>query len=140
MSLQVDTLVVHHSASSREMTKAGVIDGWHRENGWSQIGYHWIVEGSGFVVRGRMPWVKGAHVKGHNSHSLGICVVGDNTVPSERWVGAQVDALLILIKSICMVYPVDQICGHRDLAGARTECPGLDIGELVNTRALPWAA
>ena len=140
MSLQIDTLVIHHSASPRESTTREAIDGWHREKGWSGIGYHWVIESSGYVARGRMPWDQGAHVRGHNSHSLGICVVGDNTVQAERWVLAQVDSLLALVKAIRMVFPIEQVCGHRDLGGTSTECPGLEIADLVNTRALPWVS
>ncbi len=127
---EIDRLVIHHSASPREVSTE-TIRGWHmdpnKQGGpYSDIGYHWVIEGDGSLHTGRPVIVSGAHVKGHNAHSLGICVTGDNTVSGMGWCDAQWDTLVGLIQSVRVVFPDLPVCGHRDLADT-TECPGLDV-------------
>jgi len=75
--MKVHKLVVHHSASNKATTKKSDIAKWHKERGFSQIGYHKIIEGNGTIVNGRSENIQGAHAKGVNQGSLGVCVVGD---------------------------------------------------------------
>jgi hypothetical protein len=69
--------VVHHSDSDRATTTKNDIDNWHRQRGFSQIGYYKVIEGTGKIQKGRPEFVMGAHAKGANLASLGVCVVGD---------------------------------------------------------------
>lgn len=71
---KVKYIVIHHAAA----IKASVDDvhRWHQEKGWSGIGYNWYITKDGNVYEGRGKNI-GAHVKGHNSESLGISVEGD---------------------------------------------------------------
>ena len=52
------------------------IDRWHRERGWLKIGYHYVIKRDGTVETGRELEEVGAHAKGHNAISVGICMVG----------------------------------------------------------------
>jgi len=49
----IQKIVVHHSASNSITTKKADIERWHRQRGFSQIGYHKVIEGSGSVINGR---------------------------------------------------------------------------------------
>ena len=40
------------------------------------LGYHYVIDTDGTVETGRMVGEIGAHVKGHNQYSVGICLVG----------------------------------------------------------------
>lgn len=67
----------------------------------------------------------GAHARGHNSYSIGICLVGDGDPPVTP---RQLVCLVNLCAALCIVYrldPMTDIVGHRDLCP--TECPGDDI-------------
>ena len=73
----IDSIIVHCSA-----TKAGQdftatdIDRWHRERGFNGIGYHYVVRLDGKLEKGRDVSLAGAHCKGWNKRSIGICYIG----------------------------------------------------------------
>ena len=81
-------IVVHHSASPAVSMEK--IEQWHIERGFSEVGYHYVIQAGGFVRLGRKLDRVGAHCKGHNSDSIGVCVVGsfenglDATIRSKR--------------------------------------------------------
>jgi N-acetylmuramoyl-L-alanine amidase len=127
-------IVLHHSASALSTTAAD-IDVWHRQKGWSSIGYHLCIEGSGELIRGREIDRMGAHAKGFN-RAVGICLVGDNTTASQRWVWQQVATLKRTLSVLNVLYPKAVVLGHCDLPGAATLCPGLDVRELLGLSPL----
>ncbi|WP_337632460.1 N-acetylmuramoyl-L-alanine amidase, partial [Prevotella sp.] len=49
---------------------------WHRERGFDSIGYHYIIYLDGSIHFGRPVEQAGAHCKGHNANSIGVCYVG----------------------------------------------------------------
>ena len=103
---------------------------WHvEERGWSDVGYHWVIEGRGEQVRARPINRIGAHCRGHNVNTIGICVVGDNTKLEESWTALQINSLLELISTLKAIFPWLWVKGHRDLA--HTECPGVDISKIL---------
>ena len=125
---QITTLIVHHSASRRLHTMEE-IRAWHLKKGWFDIGYHYVIEEDGSIRIGRPFGDTGAHCRKHNSHSLGVCLVGDNTVPGRAWLPVQVDSLKSLVVSLRLVLPNLTVAGHKDLA--ETLCPGVDIRSLL---------
>lgn len=118
-------LVIHHSASPRSTT-TGTIRSWHLQRGFRDIGYHFVIEGDGKVVPGRHPHEMGAHAKGANRDSLGICVVGDNTRAGERWNAVQKKALRGLVASLRSVFGPMPVLRHCDVGTTATTCPGVD--------------
>ena len=133
----IDLIVVHHSASSPKTTVAQIRK-WHvDDHGWSDIGYHRIIVGDGSVWDGRPVQASGAHSRGSNKSSIGICVTGDNTVSDYRWTEAQHKALEHTLLYYADLYPAARVCGHRDTPRASTLCPGLDIGEWCRERGVP---
>ncbi|MCT4606870.1 MAG: N-acetylmuramoyl-L-alanine amidase [Marinisporobacter sp.] len=65
-------IVIHHAAHSSATVDD--IHRWHLENGWSGFGYHFLITKDGQVHRGRPGNTIGAHCKGYNKSSLGICL------------------------------------------------------------------
>ena len=127
---EITHIVVHHSASPRYVT-AETIRKWHKQKGWSDIGYHVVIEEKGGAVLGRSFNLPGAHVKGHNTNSLGVCLVGDNTNPDRKWTEEQVESLKSVLELLNLHYPKAEVLGHRDMPDTATECPGLDIRTLL---------
>lgn len=126
----LNRIVVHHSASPLSTTR-DEIDTWHRAKGWDGVGYHFVIEGDGTIRVGRPLDTPGAHARGHNADSVGICVVGNNQVAQYRWTGPQVDALRRLVHGLCTVFPTIRfVSGHGHLAGSATACPGLTLTQL----------
>ena len=98
------TKVIVHCAATPEGrdVKTEEIKRWHtEERGWSDIGYHWVVELDGSINEGRSEDINGAHCRGHNSDSVGICYVGGSDSegnPKDTRTEEQRDALVTLIK------------------------------------------
>lgn len=127
---EIKYIVIHHSKSSLKTT-AEDIDKWHRARGWAGIGYHFVIEGTGKIVRGREISRIGAHVKGKNTNSIGICVVGDNVIVRRKWRASQIASLTKLVDILKVMFPKAVIEGHRDMVYTNTVCPGLFTKELL---------
>ena len=130
--MRKDYIWVHHSASGL-WTTAQDISRWHTlpppaGRGWRLgTGYQRVIEADGQVYDGRKLQQRGAHTKGWNTNSIGICVVGNNLVPGEGWTSEEETALLDTLIYFRKMFPNIKVGGHRDAPGARTECPGLNI-------------
>ena len=104
------------------------IDDYHKSKGWKGIGYHFWVNRQGEVFTGRRLEEVGAHVVGHNKHSIGICYEGgldsagrkaDTRTPE------QVRALRQLVERMHAYFPQAIIVGHHDLNPGK-DCPCFD--------------
>src|SRR3546814_3669760 len=75
---RIETIILHCSYTPPSMDiGAAVIKGWHVDgNGWTDIGYHFVLRRNGAVEEGRPLDVVGAHAKNFNGRSIGICLVG----------------------------------------------------------------
>ena len=125
----IEVLIIHHSASPRNITTSQIRH-WHvKGRGWSDIGYNYVIEAEGEVVIGRPLSLVGAHCKGHNHNSIGVCVVGDNTKSKHQWSMKQIASLQDLIFGLKLVFPGVEVKGHRDIAA--TLCPGVDVRQLL---------
>lgn len=126
-------IVIHHSLTKDSETASWpVIRENHKKENYSDIGYHFGIEnirGQIELIVGRLPNEKGAHVKGFNDNSIGICVIGnfDNEPPPEEYLSV----LRKLIKYLMGIYHIETICGHREL-DPKKSCPGkmFDIDKL----------
>ena len=118
---EITLIVIHYSASpdDRQVT-AGDIDEWHKVRGWDGIGYHFVIQRNGTLERGRDIETVGAHVKGHNLNSIGICVVGTDVFND-----VQLETLDILLLGLHQMFPRARIRGHCELAP--TPCPGMPV-------------
>jgi len=126
--VKVNYIVIHHSYSARDHTTLEDIRRWHLQMGWRDVGYHYVIEGSGRLRVGRSADQVGAHAAGFNynrwtnTYSLGICLTGNfqQEVPSD----AQKQNLVQLVAILCRRHqvPPERVVGHRDLND--TTCPG----------------
>lgn len=132
---KIDTIVIHCSDTIEG--KNFTIDDirrWHtapkpKGNGWADIGYHYVIHLDGSIHKGRPDEVVGAHVYGHNEHSIGICYVGGKEAGTFRAKDTrtpeQKEALIRLLIDLVCRYPDAVIVGHRDLDPSR-RCPCFD--------------
>ena len=125
---KINFIILHCSA-----TKEGVnvtvndIDRWHKERGFAKIGYHFVVYLDGSIHKGRPIEEIGAHCKGRNSDSIGICYVGGldkSGKPKDTRTPAQKEALLKLLRTLKEKFPDAEIRSHRDFANK--DCPCFD--------------
>lgn len=116
--------VIVHTSDSPDTMDIGAkeIDAWHKARNWSQIGYHFVVRRNGIVEDGRPVKLRGAHVEGQNSDSIGIVWVG-----RDRMTAIQKEALLDKLADLLVEYnlQVKDVYGHREFNKLKT-CPNID--------------
>lgn len=117
-------IIVHHTGGTEANPKAdtshhtaSMIKQWHLAKGWDDIGYNWVIEKDGKIVKGRDEKKSGAHAIGYNSKSIGICLSGnfDVTYPTKE----QEVSLGKLLKEVMERYPnipIAKIVPHRTFA------------------------
>jgi len=127
----IDKLIIHCSATREcdDSVNASVIDRWHKARGWKGCGYHFIVLIDGTIETGRMIDEVGAHVKGMNKSSIGICYIGglekDGKTPKDTRTPQQKESLLLLIKTLKKIYPEATLHGHNEFSNKA--CPSFDV-------------
>ena len=135
----VKWIVVHYSATPIELDYACAdIDKMHVARGFNGVGYHFFIRKSGLTEEGRdltQPgrFEQGAHSKGENDESIGICYEGGVTIDDihtgkDTRTPAQTKALIELIDRLQKRFPNAEVRGHRDMPGASTQCPGFNVG------------
>lgn len=111
-----------------------------RGRGWRDIGYHWLIDRDGTILRGRPETQIGAHVAGHNSGTLGISLFGGiDSRPDDpfeaNFTGAQATALEDLIEHIRSRTRIDWIRGHHDFDRGKA-CPGFRVAPWLKAAGL----
>ena len=125
----INKIIVHCSAT-REGQKFSVdtIRSWHTDKGWSDIGYHYVVHLDGSISYGRSIERIGAHTRGHNTGSIGICYIGgvesDGKTPKDTRTLEQKESLLDLIRTLKKLNSNATVHSHRDFAAKA--CPSYD--------------
>ncbi len=127
---EINKIIVHCSATREgENFDVAEIRRWHVEGrGWSDIGYHFYIDLYGEIHKGRDIAKMGAHCKGQNRNSIGICYCGgveaDGKTPKDTRNEEQKQALICVLRTLKAMYPNAVIHSHRDFANKA--CPSFD--------------
>ena len=137
---KINKVIIHHSESPGGNVE--FIRHIHvKENHWTDVGYHYVITNGkghgnwpagmdGFIQEGRPVEMAGAHARGANSDSIGICLIGNFTDSSPTY--KQIQSLTSLLIELCVKYelaPLDDILGHKDVNS--TVCPGKYLYQLL---------
>ena len=127
----INLIVVHCSATQgNRMLSPEALDLMHRRRGFNGTGYHYYIRKDGTVHLTRPVERIGAHVKGFNENSIGICYEGglnEDGKPADTRTAAQRFALIDLLTILRHQYPEAQIAGHYQLsASIHKACPCFD--------------
>lgn len=120
---------IHHTVTTNNdtnpMATVRQVQKFHMDsNGWSDIGYHFLVDQQGRIYAGNPENRIGAHVGNNNTGNLGISFLGnyETLQPTD----AQLRAAGQLIRHLANKYNIplnaSKIKGHRDYNA--TACPG----------------
>ncbi len=133
-------IIIHHSAGTNQSNDWAAIiraiwSGHVNTNGWSDIGYNWLITPDGTFFEGRGPSVRGAHFCGRNARAEGICMVGTYMTQTPTEVSLNTLTQFLAWRSCELdINPMDKafhassglnllrVSGHRD--GCATSCPG----------------
>lgn len=129
-------IVVHGSASPHgKGHDAKAIHRWHMAppRKWDGIGYHYVILEDGTLQAGRPEFWEGAHVRGYNNNSLGICLIGNGS-----YTAAQLETLAKLLGEKMQQYNIlsKKVYGHSDLDPKKPNCPGFNVLEFVISRVI----
>ena len=111
-----------------------------KERHWKDIGYHWLIDRDGSIMRGRAETVIGAHVENHNRGTIGISLFGGITSkPRDRfeknYTSAQLVSLLDLIEDIRTRTRITSIRGHNEVDSGKA-CPGFWVPDWMRAEGL----
>ena len=128
----VKEIIIHCSATREgQQVSVDTIRDWHLAKGWNNIGYHFYIDLDGTINKGRDIDKIGAHCKGHNRNSIGICYCGgveaDGKTPKDTRTQEQKDSLLNVLKTLKAMYPEAVIYSHNEFANKA--CPSFDATE-----------
>lgn len=124
---RITEIIVHCTATpeGKDYTIKDITQ-WHKQRGFSTIGYHYVVYRDGSVHTGRDVNVAGAHCTGHNAHSIGVCYVGglakDGKTPKDTRTNVQKASLEILLRKLRTLYPTAKIYGHNTFSAKACPC------------------
>jgi len=126
------TEIIVHCTATIEGYDFGLedVDRWHREQNYNGIGYHYLIDIHGNILKGRDEEIPGAHVVGRNANSIGVCYVGGlgvDSKPKDTRNPAQKNALEGLLVSLLMKYPESTIHGHNEYSNKA--CPSFCVAD-----------
>ena len=128
---QINLLIIHCSATKENQSfTLQVLETSHRKRGFNGIGYHYYIRQSGEVLNTRPLSQTGAHAKGYNRNSIGICYEGGLDIrgqPADTRTTEQKETLRRLMQRLKEDYPNAKVVGHRDLPGVNKECPCFEV-------------
>ena len=127
--------IILHSTATPEGRDVSVVEirNWHLDRGWDDIGYHYVIYRDGSVNKGRPVERAGAHVRGHNANSIGVCYIGgvEATKRDGKWQAKdtrtpeQKESLRNLIEDLMFDYPLATLHGHNEFAAKA--CPSFIV-------------
>lgn len=141
-------IIIHASATRPDWMsgnpageKRDEIRRWHLDRGWADIGYHDLIDRDGTVMTGRPINKVGAHCKGHNTGTIGVCLIGghgssENDEFEEHYTPEQDEALRKYIAAQKQQFPsIAKISGHNEYAAKA--CPGFRVSEWLEEMPIP---
>ena len=131
----IKEIIIHCSATPEgKPFTVQDITAWHKSRGFRTIGYHFVIYLDGSIHNGRPLQEVGAHCKGHNAQSIGICYIGgcapNGITPKDTRTAEQSYALRNLLKELKAKFPDATIHGHREFANKA--CPSFDVSEYAD--------
>ena len=136
---KTDYIVIHCSKTS-EAEDIGVNELKEKfiEDGWSDIGYHYVIRRNGSVEEGRCVDSVGGHLFGWDSVCLGICLIGGIEVNADNgeaanYTQAQIASLIELLVKVKNCYPTAKITAPFDFPGITDSSPYFDVKEWLKT-------
>lgn len=125
---KITKIVFHCSASDNPTQDIKDIRHYHKAiKGWSDVGYHYFIKKDGTIQPGRPISKMGAHVRGHNRDSIGVCFAGLNRFTKAQMVAAH-KVLGIIKEQVGKRLP---LYPHNHFTNRKT-CPNFDVPKFLN--------
>lgn len=123
---QIDEIIIHCTATlPGQPVDVPTLARWHKAQGMSDVGYHFVIGVNGEIMAGRPITQEGAHCFGHNMHSIGIAYIGGLNAdgkPEDTRTSAQKLALIQLIQFFRLLIPDIAVHGHNEFSNKACPC------------------
>ena len=138
---KIKGIIIHCAATKPTMNiGAKEINDWHLQRGWSGIGYHFVIKRNGDLETGRDLLKDGAHCKGNNKDTIGVCLVGginhqgqpENNFTKEQW--STLETLITDLSWEDFMIGGFYIKGHNEFSSKA--CPSFDVQEWLKSVGL----
>lgn len=148
MKRDIGNIIIHCAATPNgKWFTATDIDRWHKERGFKRsaefrqrqeprlesIGYHFVIGTNGALWNGRHIDEVGAHARGYNTRSIGICLIGLDKFTPEQWVTLKAN-----VRAQLKRFPGAVVIGHNEINDHKT-CPGFDVEQWFYNDMAPLA-
>ena len=132
---KINKIILHCTATPEgRYTTVEDIRRWHKQKGFNDIGYHYIVYLDGTIHDGRNVEIVGAHTKGYNTGSIGIAYVGGinskDFKPKDTRTEEQKKALHKFLVKLMSQYEEATLHGHNEFAAKA--CPSFNVKKEYN--------
>ncbi|QDP66719.1 MAG: putative endolysin [Prokaryotic dsDNA virus sp.] len=129
----LNRIILHCSATVRGAHyDVETLRQWHKARNFKDIGYHYVIYLDGTVHKGRPIEEQGAHTRGHNKDSVGVCYIGGiddvSRKAKDTMTPAQDIAFIRLVRALRMVFGNLTISGHNQYTKNKA-CPCFDVRE-----------
>lgn len=135
---EIKEIILHCSATQEGKDfDVNDIDKWHKARGWSGVGYHYVIKLDGTIQEGRSEATLGAHARGHNKFSIGVCYIGgiDNEMqPKDTRTPEQKESLKKLVEKLYYKYRDAKVIGHNQISSKA--CPSFDVQKWMQEEIL----
>lgn len=124
---KVSKVFLHCSASDNPVhDDISIIESWHLQRGFSEVGYHFFIKKDGTIQFGRSLEKVPAAQQGHNAGTIAICTHGLKDFTEESLMAVQT-----LCEEINHAYDGKiTFHGHREVSSKT--CPVYDYKTLLN--------
>lgn len=137
MKREINECIIHCSASGPHTTRDD-IKRWHKQKGFTDIGYHYVIEYDGSIKLGRSIDEPGAHCKDHNSDTVGICLVGGyDGKKLHHFSQSQLRSLDTIIEGLRLTYGNIPVVGHHQYNHHKT-CPCFDVHKYMEDKTMVY--
>lgn len=130
---KITEIIVHCTCTfANQKVTIEILRKWHKQRGFKDVGYHYLIDIEGNILTGRPVEQVGAHCTDHNAHSIGVAYaggLGDDAKPANTLSEKQKVALVQLLRELKERYPDASIHGHSEFANKA--CPCFDVQQFV---------
>ena len=130
---KIDKIIIHCADTKTSQSfDISEVDLWHRKQGWDKVGYHYYIRLDGTLQIGRELNEVGAHCKGQNSKSIGVCFEGGKNPDGSKWSSPDNAQLLTydsLKAYLDSIFKDLQVFGHYEFSDKSR--PNFDVNDIL---------
>jgi N-acetylmuramoyl-L-alanine amidase len=135
---RIDFIILHCTATPQSTKIDSIKNYWKNVLGWKNVGYHYIIEANGNIVKLAEESQVTNGVQGYNSNAIHVSYIGGvdkNNKPLDNRTPEQINSMVALLKGFRIKYPDVKFRGHNNFTNKKA-CPSFDAVKWCNENGL----